>query len=190
MNTKTLSLLSLSLLSTVGCAALLKSGLVKDGTNYAENPIASGKPLELRQKGDTGIVAEPDCETWPFEDVVTVTATEAEICIEFNRHGDFEMGPRDPAESLPMRVDADGGAGPTQLEATKVRHAKISQCFNKGYGKSVNIWNTTYRGCTANAGHLTASATYLTIGDHRWSFQNKDAAAPAGATTASASPTP
>ena len=61
-------------LTTSGCAALLAAGTPKP--RVVDNPLTSGQPLESAAKSRVGTVREPDCESWPFEDTVSVTVTE------------------------------------------------------------------------------------------------------------------
>lgn len=157
-------------LTASGCAALLAAGTPKP--RVVDNPLKSGQPLESVEKSDVGVVREPDCQTWPFEDTVSVAITEQQICITTRKNVASSPGwTGEPTSNRTefFRVVNDANEG-GQIAVEKVRASKVSSCFNRGYNAKVSIWALEYKGCAPNNGTVTEATQSLRVGDNAWSF--------------------
>ena len=164
--------LSLTLLMLVqsGCGAMLAAATPEP--RVVDNPLTSGQPLELTKKSSIGTVQEPDCQTWPFEDTVSVDITEAQICISTRKHvaasPTWHGEPTSNRQEF-FRVLNDANEGGT-IAVEKVRASKVSSCFERGYNATVPIWAFEYKGCAPNNGTVTENTQSLQVGDEAWSF--------------------
>ena len=175
-----------SFVSLAGCAGMMKSMTPKP--RVVDNPLVSGQPLEAKHKGDVGVVSQDDCNTWPFEDTLTVRVTEAQICIEARNHKEQPPGwtgepTADSSKGFSIANDANEGG---RINADKAGSAKVGSCFNRGYNKQVEIWAFDYKACAPNNGTVTAATKSLRVGDESWDFAGSQpattAAAPASST--------
>ena len=159
------------------CAMVGKMFTPKDMTNYAENPLASGQPLEARKHSDIGQAQEKDCSIWPFEDVVTVTATEAQVCVTMtiSKPDDAIFSGKDAPDKQDVRFSAGPQAASDSLQADRKRNQKVGQCNLPGLNKVANVWTAQYQGCTPNNGMLTSASTSLTVAGTQWVFRDKNA---------------
>jgi hypothetical protein len=169
-------LLLATLASMSACAAYMRVMTPKPRT--ADNPLVSGQPLQVSSKSDVGTVGEQDCNTWPFEDTMTVSVTASQICVE--QHKNIVAPPGWSGEptadsSKNVSVGTNVGADSTIL-AQKTHSAKVGSCFNKGFNDQVAIWGFDYKGCTANS-VVTATTSTFHAGSESWQFAG--AAAPA-----------
>jgi hypothetical protein len=176
-------------LTASGCAALLAAGTPKP--RVADNPLTSGQPLESVSKSDVGTVREPDCQTWPFEDNVSVSVTENQICISTRKHvASTPSWTGEPTSNRTefFRVVNDANEG-GQISVKKVHAAKVSSCFNRGYNAKISIWALDYKGCAPNNGTVTAATKSLRVGDEEWSFAGaSESGAESGDTSAGLAP--
>lgn len=167
------SSLALATLAT-GCRAMMRPALPTE--KPAENPLVSGKPLEARNTNTIRGVTEPDCKTWPFgqtiDDTVTVKVTEAEICVSLHTHKEELASWRgeptiSSSEDFKVVNDANEGG---YINATKTGSAKVTSCFNKGYGEETVVWAFDYTGCVPNNGIVTMTTKSLRVGNQAWAF--------------------
>ncbi len=176
--------LVVALASTASCAAYMKM-FPAPQPKIVDNPLTSGQPLEATKKGDVGTVAEADCNTWPFEDKLSVAVTEAQICVEVHKNmaapGGWSGEPTDES-SQNVSVANDAGQGGSIL-ANKAHAGKVGSCFNKGFNEQVAIWAIDYKGCAPNNGTVTAATKSLSVAHESWTF-------PAGAPPSSGSGAP
>ncbi|MDC3952904.1 hypothetical protein [Polyangium jinanense] len=172
--------------TTPACLLMMPPGMVSEGTP-AQNPLVSGAPLEARSKGKIGVVSEPDCNVWPFEDTMTVKASESEVCVTALQHKDAPPGwTGEPTANSSEGYSVSSGAERGYIDARKTRASKVGSCFNKGFNKQVAIWAFEYEGCTPNNGVLTKASPSLRVGDASWTFPAPAATEPA--TSAAAKP--
>lgn len=184
MRLVSVALVSLSI--TTGCTFLMKSMTPKP--RIVENPLVSGQPLETTKKASLGTLAEADCETWPFEDTMSVTVTDAQICV--TQHKNVEASPGWTGEptsnsSEGFRVASGAGEG-GYIDARKAKAAKVGSCFDRGYNSKVAIWAFDYKGCAPNNGTITKTSASMRVGDEAWEFSPPAGAAPAAAGPATA----
>jgi hypothetical protein len=168
------SLITLATLAVGSTACILMHpGAMHASGQTAPNPLVSGQPLEATHKGDVGVVSEPDCSIWPFQDTMTVTATDAQICVTIKRHKDAPSGwTGEPTadRTVGLQVSGDGGAQGGYINAEKTGSSKVGSCLNRGYNARVAIWAFDYKGCTPNGGVLTQASGSLRVGDESWTF--------------------
>jgi len=174
---KTIPTLVTTTILAVGSTAciLMHPGALRAGASgqTADNPLISGQPLEVKHKGDVGVVSEPDCSIWPFEDTMTVTATADQICVTLHKHKDAPSGwTGEPTANRTegLRVSGDAGSEGGYINAEKTGSSKVGSCFNRGYNARVAIWAFDYKGCIANGGVLTKTSASLQVGDQSWTF--------------------
>lgn len=166
------------LLPTTACLAMMRPAAPTPRT--ADNPLISGQPLEVTSKSDVGVVSEPDCNIWPFEDRLTVSVTEAQICVELHKNTAAPPGwtgepTASRTEGMQIANDANEGG---YVNAEKTRAAKVGSCFNRGFNDQVAIWAFDYKVCAPNNGTVTRTTRSLRVGDEAWEFAG---AAPAPA---------
>jgi len=157
-------------LALSGCSMMMTAMTPKP--RIVDNPLVSGQPLETSKKGDVGVVNEADCNTWPFEDTMTVNVTDAQICVAMKKHKEQPPGwSGEPTanSSEGFQIDADGATGP-YINAEKKHAAKVGQCFNKGYNAQISIWAFEYKGCTPNTGLVSKASKTLRVGPESWTF--------------------
>jgi hypothetical protein len=178
-------LLVAALASTAGCAAYMRVMTPKPRT--VDNPLVSGQPLVVTSKGDVGTVQEQDCNTWPFEDTLSVTVTASQICVEQHKNMSAPAGwSGEPTADSSKNVSVGTNVGAdSNIIAQKSHSAKVGSCFNKGFNEQVAIWSFDYKGCTANNNLVTAETTSFHAGSESWQFAG--AAAPAAAPAAGGS---
>ena len=188
MRDKTLPVLVTLLAVGSTACILMRPGALHASGQTAANPLVSGQPLEAKHKGDVGVVSEQDCNVWPFEDTMTVTATDAQICVTIKKHKEQPPGwTGEPTadRTVGLQVSGDGGGEGGYINAEKTGASKVGQCFNRGYNAQIAIWAFDYKGCTANGGVLTAASASLHVGDESWTFPTaKPAPGAGGAATA------
>jgi hypothetical protein len=170
-------LLLATLASMASCAAYMR--VMTPTPRTVDNPLVSGQPLEVTSKADVGTVGEQDCNTWPFEDTMSVSVTASQICVE--QHKNIVAPPGWSGEptadsSKSVSVGTNAGAD-SEILAQKSHSAKVGSCFNKGFNDQVAIWAFDYKGCTANNNLVTAATTSFHAGSESWQFAG--AAAPA-----------
>ena len=167
-------------LTVSGCGALLAAGTPEP--RVVDHPLTTGQPLESTRKASIGTVQEPDCQTWPFEDTVSVEVTEAQICIATRKHvaasPTWHGEPTSNRQEF-FRVVNDANEGGT-IAVEKVRAAKVSSCFERGYNATVPIWALEYKGCAPNNGTVTERTRSLQVGDDAWTFAGAPEPAAAG----------
>ncbi len=174
-----LSLLAALAVSLPGCA-LMMSHASAPSQHEVDNPLTSGQPLETVKKSDVGVVREPDCKTWPFEDTVSVVITEAQICISSRKHVAASPGwTGEPTSNRSefFRVVNDANEGGT-ITVEKTHASKVSSCFNRGFNDEVSIWALDYKGCAPNNGTVTEATRSLQVGDDAWTFPGPPASGP------------
>lgn len=174
--------LLLSLSSAMSCAAMMARPAPT--SRPAENPLVTGQALELKHNGEIGVVAEQDCTTWPFEDTLTVSVNEAQICITSHTHKDAPPGwSGEPtmrtSEGFQVANDANEGG---YININKTHVAKVGACFNKGYNAKIAIWAFDYHGCAPNNGTVTAATRSLRVGRDAWEFAPTSSTAPSAPT--------
>lgn len=159
-----------------GCAAL--PGMQNLGAQRADNPLGGTDLAWSKDPDGVPFEGQKACSTWPIQNKLTVKATTDQICATgqiYHLVGvDFD-GPKADSESLSVQSDGSGqsalmGAG--MIKASGVQ--KIGTCSDNT--RTTNVWVTSYDGCVPNkdpggAPSLTASSTYLQVGDARWKFE-------------------
>ncbi|MBP9085060.1 MAG: hypothetical protein KBG15_03040 [Kofleriaceae bacterium] len=146
-----------------------------DHSVAAQNPLTSGQALTRQDASYLNLAQEKDCTIWPFEDLTTVTASEAELCVTV-RANHVEDGMATGANSPPQMKDylyVTNGENHEQrvVSLTRQNNQKIAKCVI--HQKEQNIWTTEYHGCVANAGALVAGSTSLKFAKLSWSFANE-----------------
>lgn len=169
---------SCTLAALPSCALMKVAMQPRRDTHEAANPLTSGQPLEMRKKSEIGIAQEQDCSIWPFEDVTTVTATEAQICVTMivNKPDDSIFSGKDAPEKQDLYIKGMPSPESAMMQVMKKRNQKVGQCNLPGHNKIANVWTTEYQGCTPNNGMLTASSTSLTLDKTEWQFPSAAAA--------------
>ncbi|MEO8706347.1 MAG: hypothetical protein ABI867_40330 [Kofleriaceae bacterium] len=181
----------LAVVAAGGCAMMMKGMTVTPKT--ADNPLVSGHPLEASKQARIGTTTEKDCSVWPFEDTMSVSVTDAEICISVRKH--IEQSPGWTGEptansSDPYRVTNDVNEGGS-ITIKKVKASKVGKCFERGYNADIGVWAFEYHGCAPNNGTISKTTKSMNVGDESWSFPVTEPAAPAAtqpATAAAAAP--
>jgi hypothetical protein len=167
--------------SSAGCMMMMPGGARGAAGRSVDNPLVSHQPLEATSKGDVGTVGEADCNTWPFEDRLSVQVTEGQICVEQHKIQAAPPGwsgePTADRSELVSVANETGAGG--SINASKAHASKVGSCFNKGFNEQVAIWAFDYKGCAPNNGTVTAQTRSLSVGHESWSFAAP--AAPAGA---------
>jgi hypothetical protein len=167
-----------------GCAMMMKSMTPTPRT--AENPLVSGHALESTKQARIGTTTEKDCSIWPFEDAISVTVTDAEICISTRKHKEQSPGwTGEPTanSSDPYSVANDANEGGS-ITVKKVKASKVGTCFERGYNAQIGVWAFDYKGCAPNNGTVSKTTKSLRVGDESWSFPGAEPAQPATATAA------
>jgi len=173
------------------CQMLLTPGAFPNANGKAaDNPLSSGKALENKSNArDIGVVSANDCSTWPFEDAITVNASEAEICVSYRKHR-VQMpgwtGEPTSDSSKGFSVSTDDSKSNGYVNAKKEHASKVGTCFDKGYQKQVGIWAFDYKGCAKNE-TLTRTSAWLRVGDDQWSFPTAKPATSEGKTASNGS---
>lgn len=173
-----LVLASCTLAALPSCALMKVAMQPRHDTQEAANPLTTGQPLEMRKKSEIGIAQEQDCSIWPFEDVTTVTATEAQICVTMivNKPDDSIFSGKDAPEKQDVYVKGMPSSESQMLQVMRKRNQKVGQCNLPGHNKIANVWTTEYQGCTPNNGMLTAASTSLKVDKIEWQFPTAAAA--------------
>jgi hypothetical protein len=174
-------------LTLAGCNQLMPASITNLTAASADNPLVGGPLNWQRDAKNLPFEGEKACTTWPIQDHLTVTATDARICVKgeiYNLRG-AEFG--SPGEnSVGVQSDGGGDSGLVAGNASSVKSGtarKIGTCTDHGQVKSV--WVNTYDGCSDNKDPngkpaLTTRSTFLQVGDARWKFNPTPApAAPA-----------
>jgi hypothetical protein len=181
---RVLASLALATVAATGCAMMMKGMTPTPRT--ADNPLVSGQPLETTKKASLGVVSEQDCSIWPFEDAMSVSVTDAQICITSRKH--VEQPPGWTGEPTANRQEGFSVANEANeggyINTDKVKAAKVGTCFNKGYNKQIAIYAFDYKGCAPNNGTVSKTTKSLRVGSESWSF----AGAAAAPTQAAAAP--
>ena len=170
---------SLLALTTTACMFMGPKG--PSSSQTAENPLVSGHDLEATHPGDVGVVSAEDCNIWPFEDRMTVRASEQEICVSVHKHVQAPpgwTGEPNAARTEGFKIVTDPAREGIYINAEKSHPAKVGSCFNKGFNEQIAIWAFDYDGCEPNNGTLTATSPSLIVGDEEWTFPAAAGAAP------------
>lgn len=169
-------------IAATGCAMMMKSMTPTPRT--ATNPLVSGQPLEATKNARIGTVGEKDCDRWPFEDTVSVSVSEAQICVSVRKHVEQPPGwSGEPTanSSDPYSVRNDAGEGGS-ITVEKAHAAKVATCFEPGYKANIGVWAFDYKGCAPNNGTVGKMTKSLTVGDESWSFAGAAATEPPAGT--------
>jgi len=121
---------------------------------------------------------------------VSVAVTEAQICISTRKHVASSPSwtgepPSNRTEFFRVVNDANEGGS---IAVKKVRAAKVSSCFNRGYNAKVSIWALEYKGCAPNNGRVTETTRSLQVGDDAWTFSGASESGPEGDSSAGLPP--
>jgi hypothetical protein len=164
-------------LTLTACNQLMPASITNLTAASADNPLA-GAPLKWsREAKNLPFEGEKACTTWPIEDHLTVTATDAQICVKgeiYDLRGAEFGSPGD--SSLGLQSDGSGDSGLVAGNAASVKSStarKIGTCTDHTQMKSV--WVHAYDGCSDNKDPngktaLTTRSTFLQVGDARWKF--------------------
>jgi hypothetical protein len=165
MKSKSLTISLAASLGLASCQAMLEKQHPPAVAQPAANPLGGTALAYDREPAASELqsLRSDECSIWPIQDHIELVADERQICVQASLHAISEL---DVGDMFSFVIQGDGASSPKLAMDPPSTTRKIGSCARRSGDVEptpIDVWVTSYRGCTGNNGLLNAATKRLVV---------------------------